>query len=320
MKQKDLDLGLAARLTCEAVCLREMEQVVPWAEFLALVQPHVPQAKTDRPPFALEATLRIHLVPLWFTFSDVAMEETLWDVPLYREFAGFTGMTCIPDRVNLLRFRHLPERHGLAQRILQTATAVVTERRLLLKECIVADFPPIAAPSSTTNKSGKRDPQMRQTKKDGQQHFGMKVYIGADANSGPVHTVVGTAVNANDVTQVYAVVHDEERDVLADGRYQRAATHKDTQHIRVRWHVALRLDERRALNKTIKRGRLTDELERVKAAIDSKVEHPFQVLKRQFDYRKMRYRGLAKNTAQITTLVCTGQPEVIRKRLIALQA
>ena len=193
MKQTDLHLDLSIRRTRKRVFLNEMERVVPWIEFVALIAPHAPTKATGRRPFPVEAMLRIHFFQQWFGLSDVAMEEALYDVPLYREFAGLGGMSRLPDRVSILRFRHLLEQHQLAEQFLTTVNAQLSARGCLLKEGTAVDATLIAAPSSTKNKGGERDPEMHQTKKGNMWHFGMKAHIGVDADSGLVHTVVGTA-------------------------------------------------------------------------------------------------------------------------------
>jgi IS5 family transposase len=201
--------------------LDEMNLVVPWSELVGLIQPHAPAGKTGRPPFAVLTMLRIHFMQQWFGLSDPAMEEALHDVPLYREFAGLdAGASRMPDESTILRFRHLLEEHALSLQLLATINATLAAKGLMLKTGTVVDATLIAAPSSTKNNSGKRDPQMHQTKKGNQWHFGMKAHIGVDAESGLVHTVIGTAANVNDVTQGHALLHGEEADVFADAGYQ----------------------------------------------------------------------------------------------------
>ncbi len=318
MKQQDLGLSLCTRRTRKAVFLDDMQRVVPWAELLALIAPHAPRASTGRPPFELETMLRIHFMQQWFGLSDVAMEDALFDVPLYREFAGLGSTQRLPDRVSILRFRHLLERHQLATQMLASVNAILRAKGLMLKEGTAADATLIAAPSSTKNKDGKRDPEMHQTKKGNQWHFGMKAHIGVDADSGLVHTVVGTAANVNDVTQAAALAHGEEADVFADAGYQGVTKREEAQGIAASWHVAMRPGKRRQLDKSDHTQWLIDQVEQVKARIRTKVEHPFRVLKCQFEYRKVRYRGLARNTAQIVTLFALGNLWMVRKRLLGM--
>ncbi len=299
--------------------LDEMNLVVPWAELVSLIAPHAPApgAKGGRPPFAVETMLRIHFLQQWFNLSDPAMEEALYDMALFREFVGLdTGEDHLPDESTILRFRHLLEAHKLSLQILATVNATLAAKGLLLKSGTVVDATLIAAPSSTKNSSGERDPEMHQTKKGNQWHFGMKAHIGVDAGSGLVHTVVGTSANVNDVTQAHALVHGEETDVLADAGYQGVDKRVETQGIDVNWLVAMRPGKRKALDKSTPMGAIMDKLEQTKARIRAKVEHPFRVIKRQFGHMKVRYRGLAKNTAQLHTLFALSNLWMVRRTLL----
>ena len=299
--------------------LDEMNLVVPWAELVSLIAPHAPApgAKGGRPPFAVEAMLRIHFLQQWFNLSDPAMEEALYDTPMFREFVGLdAGEDNLPDESTILRFRHLLEAHNLSSQILATVNATLAAKGLLLKSGTVVDATLIAAPSSTKNSSGERDPEMHQTKKGNQWHFGMKAHIGVDADSGLVHTVVGTAANVNDVTQAHALVHGAETDVFADAGYQGVGKRDETQEINVNWHVAMRPGKRKVLDKSTPMGAILDQLERAKASIRAKVEHPFRVIKRQFGHVKVRYRGLAKNTAQLHTLFALSNLWMVRRTLL----
>ena len=299
--------------------LDEMNLVVPWAELVSLIAPHAPTpgAKGGRPPFAVETMLRIHFVQQWFNLSDPAMEEALYDTPMFREFVGLdAGEDNLPDESTILRFRHLLEAHDLSLQILATVNATLAAKGLLLKSGTVVDATLIAAPSSTKNSSGERDPEMHQTKKGNQWHFGMKAHIGVDADSGLVHTVVGTAANVNDVTQAHALVHGEETDVFADAGYQGVGKRAETQDIKTHWHVAMRPGKRKVLDKSTPMGAIQDQLERAKARIRAKVEHPFRVIKRQFGHVKVRYRGLAKNTAQLHTLFALSNLWMVRRTLL----
>jgi len=299
--------------------LDEMNLVVPWAELVSLIALHAPApgAKGGRPQFAVETMLRIHFIQQWFNLSDPAMEEALYDMALFREFVGLdAGEDNLPDESTILRFRHLLETHNLSLQILATVNATLAAKGLLLKSGTVVDATLIAAPSSTKNSSGERDPEMHQTKKGNQWHFGMKAHIGVDADSGLVHTVVGTAANVNDVTQAHALVHGEETHVLADAGYQGVDKRAETQDINVNWLVAMRPGKRKVLDKRTPMGAILDQLEQTKARMRAKVEHPFRVIKRQFGHMKVRYRGLAKNTAQLHTLFALSNLWMVRRTLL----
>jgi len=202
---------LAIKRTRKREFLDEMNLVIPWAEILGLLRRHAPENRMGRPPFALETMLRIHLLQQFFGLSDPAMEEALHDVPLYREFTRLdVGMSRMPDESTILRFRHFLEAHQLGAALLATVNAELSRKGLLLRQGTVVDATLIAAPSSTKNQSGQRDPDMHQTKKGNQWHFGMKAHIGADADSGLVHTVTTTTANAHDVTQAAVLLHGQE--------------------------------------------------------------------------------------------------------------
>jgi len=310
---------LVTKRTRKREFLDEMNLVIPWSQLLALITPHAPAGKTGRPPFATEVMLRIHLLQQFFGHCDPAMEEALHDIPLYREFAKLdAGITRLPDESTILRFRHMLEQNDLGVQILAAVNAKLIDRGLLLKTGTVVDATLIAAPSSTKNSTGERDSEMHQAKKGNQWHFGMKAHIGVDAESGLVHTVTTTAANAHDVTQAHALLHGQEEVVFADSGYRGVEKRQEIQdkHAGVDWQIAMMPGKRKALDKTRNSNALTDQLEKLKAGIRAKVEHPFRVIKCQFGHRKTRYRGLAKNTSQLLVMFALSNLWMVRKRMI----
>jgi IS5 family transposase len=304
MDQITLGLDPLPKKTRKEVFLDEMNQVVPWAELVTLIQPHARgahQALGGRPPFPIETMLRIHCLQLWWNLSDPAMEEELHERPLYRRFAGLEGAARVPDESTILRFRHLLEKHQLASQLLATINAGLARQGLMLKTGTVVDATIIAAPSSTKNKDGERDPEMHQTKKGQQWHFGMK------------------AANVNDVTQAAALLHGSEEVVFADAGYRGVTKREETRGLKVDWHIAMRPGQRRALDPTCEVNRLLDKVEQLKASVRAKVEHPFRVIKQQFGYAKVRYRGLAKNTARLTMLFALSNLWMTRRQLLGAQ-
>jgi IS5 family transposase len=296
-----------------------MNLVVPWRDLVAVIEPHARgahEALGGRPPFAIEAMLRIHCLQLWWNLSDPAMEEELHERPLYRRFAGLEGAARIPDETTILRFRHLLEKHKLAPKILATINAGLAQQGLMLKTGTVVDATIIAAPSSTKNKTGERDPEMHQTKKGNQWHFGMKAHIGVDAESGLVHTVIGTAANVNDVTQATQLLHGQETEVFADAGYQGVAKREEAQGLAVKWNIAMRPGKRAALDLSSALAAKIEALEKLKASIRAKVEHPFRLIKQQFGHAKVRYRGLAKNTARLQVMFALGNLWMVRKTIL----
>ncbi|MBA4257209.1 MAG: IS5/IS1182 family transposase, partial [Polaromonas sp.] len=206
--------------------------------------------------------------------------------------------------------------HKLSQQFFDTVNAMLKARGLMLHSGTVIDATIIAAPSSTKNSRGKRDPEMHQTKKGNQWHHGMKGHAGVDADSGLVHSVTTTAANAHDVTQAGELLHGEETDVFADSGYRGVEKREEIQakHPDVNWHIAMMPGKRKAMDKSTPLGAILEQLEKTKARIRAKVEHPFRVIKRQFGYTKVRYRGLAKNTAQLYTLFMLSNLWMVRKR------
>jgi transposase, IS5 family len=312
MKQTSLALGQSNKPTRRRVFLLEMERLVPWSDLVALIAPHCPEGRRGRPPFNVEAMLRIHFMQQWFNLSDPAMEEALHDVPLFRDFAGLGGWADrLPDESTILRFRHLLEAKKLGPQIFATVNELLERKGLLLRAGTVVDATLIAAPSSTKNKSGERDPEMHQSKKGEQWYFGMKAHIGVDAESGLVHTVRGTAGNVGDVVEANSLLHGQETEALGDAGYQGADKRPDA-NPKVTWNVAMRPGKRKQLDKSQVLDRMRDEFERTKASIRAKVEHPFRVIKQQFGHVKVRYRELAKNTAQLHTLFALANLWLVR--------
>ncbi len=320
MKQHSLGFGMTAKRTRRREFLEQMETVVPWSELVALVTPYLPEGKRGRPPFAPQTMLRIHFMQQWFALSDPAMEEALHDVPLFREFAGLEGWSDrLPDESTILRFRHVLEQHNLAPQILQVVNELLSAEGLLLKSGTVVDATLIAAPSSTKNSVGERDPDMRQSKKGNRWYFGMKAHIGVDAQSGLVHTLRGTGGNVNDVIEANSLLQGQETDAFGDAGYQGAGKRPDAR-AGVSWHIAMKPGQRRALNLSKTKDRLLNQVEKIKASIRAKVEHPFRVIKRQFGQQKARYRGIAKNTAQLYTLFALANLWLTRQKLAAVGA
>jgi transposase, IS5 family len=313
----DAEYAGKRKQTRREVFLAEMEQTVPWKSLLKLIEPFYPEAGNGRRPYPLASMLRVHLMQNWFSLSDPAMEEALYEIASMRVFAHLSLTQAIPDETTILNFRHLLEQNDLAPEILRVVNAHLARKGLLLKRGSIVDATIIAAPSSTKNATGERDPEMHQTKKGNQWHFGMKAHIGVDADSGLVHTVVGTAANEADVEVVAELLHGREEVVHADSGYAGAQTRVRNENLR--WEIAARPSRIRAMpDGRDKRAARKDEHR--KASIRAKVEHPFRVIKRQFGLAKVRFKGLAKNTAHLVTLFALSNLWMARKRLIAMAA
>jgi len=261
--------------------------------------------------------LRIHLLQQWYSLSDPAMEEALIEVPTMRRFAGIELISDrIPDETTILTFRHLLEKHKLGEQIFETVKAHLSARGMTMRQGTIVDATLIAAPSSTKNKEGKRDPEMHQTKKGNQWYFGMKLHAGVDKDSGLIHSVVVTAANVHDLTPAADLLHGDEQVVYADAGYQGIAKRPEMAGKTTEFRVAMRPGKRRALPDATD-GKLQDLIETAKAHIRSKVEHPFRVIKQQFGFQKTRLRGLAKNRCKINVMAALSNLFQARRRLLA---
>jgi IS5 family transposase len=284
--------------------LGEMEQVVPWARLVALIEPHYPKGERGRPPVGLERMLRLHFLQQWYALADEALEDALYDSQALRQFAGIElGCDAVPDATTVLKFRRLLERHDLAAQLFAEVSAMLHERQLLMREGTIVDATIIAAAPSTKNAARARDPEMHQTKKGNAWYFGMKAHVGVDAASKLVHSLSTTAANVADVAQAHAVLHGHEREVYADAGYQGVEKRPEMagKPADLRWHVAAKRSKIKGLAEGLIK-KLHQRLEKLKAQTRAYVEHPFHILKNLFGYRKVRYRGLQKNTAQLHTL------------------
>lgn len=312
----DAENAGSRKRTRREIFLDEMEQVVPWTALLALIEPHYPKAgRPGRQPYALETMLRIHLQQQWYALSDPAMEEALHDTPVMRRFARLGGLDAVPDETTILNFRRLLETHGLAGRMLEAVNAHLARKGQSLRAGTIVDATLIAAPSSTKNADKARDPQMHQAKKGKQWYFGMKAHIGVDEFSGLVHHVRCTAANVADVTMTHALLHGCEDVVFGDSGYTGADKREELQDCTAAFFIAARPSTIKAIGNARARQR-EQRWEQFKASVRAKVEHAFRVMKRQFGYTKVRYRGLAKNAAQVQTLCALSNLWMVRRQLL----
>lgn len=294
--------------------LAEMEAVVPWGRLLTLIEPHYPKmgSKGGRPSMPLEVMLRVYCLQQWYALSDPMAEEALYDSDAMRRFAGIElGDDRIPDETTILNFRHLLEQHALTEAIFAEVNAHLAERGVTLRSGTLVDATIIDAPSSTKNKAGKRDPEMTSTKKGNDWYFGMKAHVGVDADSGIVHSLATSTAKLHDSRVWDEVLHGDETSVWADKAYVSAEREDAFVGPDKFWGV---------MRKAPKGGELHPidaQINRLIAKVRSRVEHPFRVLKRQFGYIKTRYRGLAKNRAQLFSLFALGNLYLVRKRLMA---
>lgn len=296
------------------IFLAEREQVVPWKLLLALLEPHYPQrGRPGRQPYPLATMLRIHFLQQWYALSDPAMEEARYDTPVLRRFTPLGGLADMPDETTILHFRRLLEQRGLAAKRLAKVNAHRSRQGLSLRGGTIVAATIIAAPSSTKHQDGARDPELQQTRKGNPWCFGMKAPLGVDDASGLVHHVACTAANAGDVTPVHQLLHGKEDPVCGDSGYPGADQREELQDVQAGFLSAAKPSTRRAM-KNRRERRHADRWEPCKARLRAKVEHPFRVIKRPFGYTKVRYRGLAKHTAQVLTLCALSKRWLSRRQ------
>jgi len=314
---KQLTLGTGfekfSKTTKREKFLAEMDQIVPWGELCRLIAPKYPKAGDGRPPKDLEMMLRIYFLQQWFNLSDPGVEEALYDSVSMRRFVGVDlGDAPAPDESTVLRFRHLLEQHNLGVKLFQQVHRHLQAQGIKVGTGTIVDATIIAAAPSTKNKEKKRDPDMHQTKKGNQWHFGMKAHFGVDSKTKVIHAVAATPAHVHDATCLPELLHGQETRVWGDSAYQgqrevirkQAPKAKDFTHRRYRYKD--RVDEaERAKNRT-------------KSRVRAKVEHAFFVLKRVFGFVKTRYRGLEKNAHRLFVSCALANLYLMRRRLLRL--
>jgi len=287
------------RKTRRELFLEEMDHLIPWKKLASQVKRYYAKNKTGRPPYGLSVMLRIHCLQLIYNYSDPAMEDALYEIESLRRFAGLRLSDHIPDETTILNFRHLLEAHGLGASLFAGINAHLEKQGYLLRQGTIVDATLIEAPSSTKNRERQRDPEMHQTKKGNQWHFGMKLHIGVDADTGLVHSAASTSANEHDITQVDKLLHGHEKRVHGDAGY--AGIHKREEHRdrNVQWYIAVRPGKRRQMAQDSNEWKA----EHAKASVRARVEHPFRWVKGIFGYNRARYRGLDKNMNRLYLLL-----------------
>jgi transposase, IS5 family len=290
--------------------LAEMNAVMPWGKLVTLIEPHYPKAGDGRRPLPLERMLRVYFMQQWFNLSDPQAEDSLYDIEPMRRFAGIElAEDVVPDETTILRFRHLLEKHRLTEAIFAEVRALLEERRLVLKSGTIVDATIIAAPSSTKNATEERDPEMHQTKKGKNWHFGMKLHIGTD-KKGLVHSVATGPANEADITRLDDLLHGEEKELYGDQAYWSEDHRQQCRHAGIRYRV----------NRRAKPGKELTEHEKLINRSRSRRrawgEFPFHVVKRLWGFAKVRYRGLHKNTVRAFAMFALSNLYLVRRRLM----
>ena len=245
----DSEFSSKRRQTRKEIFLSRMENLLPWSQLLGVIEPFYPKAGNGRHPYALETMFRIHCMQQWYTLGDEAMEDALYEIASMRQFAQQSLDKAIPDRTTIMNFRHMLEKHKLTRQLFKTVDQWLTDCGVMMTQGTLVDATIIEAPSSTKNKKNERDPDMHQTKKGNEWHFGMKAHIGVDAKSGLTHTLVTTAANEHDLNQMKNLLHGDEEFISGDARYQGAEKREELKEKEVEWLIAERPGKVRALKK-----------------------------------------------------------------------
>lgn len=309
MKQQtfsDIEYSNRRRKTKKEKFLNDMDRIIPWEHWVALIREYYPSGKRGRPPRGIETMLRMYLLQNWFNLSDEGVEDAIYDSYAMRSFMHINFLDeQVPDTTTLLKFRHLLEKHKIGEQIFSDVTARLEKAGLIMHGGTIVDATIIAAPSSTKNKEGKRDEEMHQTKKGNQWYFGMKVHSGVDAGSGYVHTITGTAASVHDVSETEKLIREDDTVLYGDSGYLNAAAHMTSLSAERISAIDFRINIRPSSIKMADSypGIQWDrDIENRKSSTRCKVEHPFLIVKRQFGYCKTVYKGLAKNMNRFNVL------------------
>jgi IS5 family transposase len=290
--------------------LEEMDRAIPWKDLLEVIKEYYPKAGNGRQPMPMERMLRVYFMQQWYTLSDPAMEDSLYDIESMRRFAGIDIQAdVIPDETTILNFRHLLEKHNLTEKLFEKTQRYLTEKGLLLREGTIVDATIINAPSSTKNRDKTRDKEMKQTRKGNQFYFGMKAHVGTDTGKGLAHSIVVTDASVHDSQVMDKLVHGQEHEVYGDKAYSSKEKKKDYEARGVKWCVNLRAHRWQKLSE--------EEVERnhQQSKIRAKGEHAFLVVKHLWHYQKVRYKGLYKNAVQVFSLFTLANLYLVRKEL-----
>ena len=312
----DVEYRNRRRVSRREEFLTMMDQTIPWDEWTGLIEPYYYTGRAGRKPKGLQTMLRMYLLQVWFSLSDEGVEDAIYDSYAMRRFMGLDfAVEQVPDATTLLHFRHLLEEHDLGEALFACQNEIFEAQGWIMRGGSIVDATIIAAPSSTKNAEGARDPEMRQTKRGNQWYLGMKAHLGVDAGTGYAHSVRATGANIHDLDEITGLIRDDDEVVYADAGYQGAGKRPDVaedSHLsRVEFRVAARKGKLAGMAGPDRRA------ESRKAAVRAKVEHPFLVIKRDFGFAKTRYRGMAKNRNHLNVLFASAN-WLMRARAVAL--
>ena len=299
------------RKTRREIFLDQMDLLIPWKPLEKKIARHYPKPGKGRKPYPLNTMLRVHCMQLFYNLSDPAMEDALYEIESMRRFAGLSLSGPLPDETTILKFRHLLEQHKLGKEILKEVNRHLEKEGLLLREGTIVDATIISAPTSTKNQSGQRDPEMHQTKKGNEWHFGMKMHIGVDETLGVIHSLETTPANTHDITQTKHLLHGQESTCWGDAGYLGVNKREEMADKNIDWNIAVRPGKRKQMSEA------EWIVEKTKASVRAKVEHPFRRIKQQFGYSKVRYRGLEKNNNRLHVLAAFSNLLTVKNILLA---
>lgn len=312
----DIEYGNRRRVSRREKFLAAMDATIPWATWVGLIEPHYYSNTRGRKAKPIETMLRMYLLQVWFSLSDEGVEEAIYDSYAMRRFMGLDfALEQVPDATTLLHFRHLLEKHQLGEKLFESQNQIFEREGWIMRGGSIVDATIIAAPSSTKNATGTRDPEMHQTKKGNQWYFGMKAHIGADAGTGYVHSVTATAASVHDLDQVADLVRDDDEVTYADAGYQGVEKRPDIAGDERRSRIEFRVAARKG--RLAKMAAHERDVESRQAGVRAKVEHPFLIVKRDFGFTKTRYRGIAKNLNHLHVLFASAN-WLMRARAVAL--
>ncbi len=302
----DYEYSARKKTTKREEFLNEMDEIIPWDHWVDIIRPFYPSGKRGRPPKEIETMLRMYLMQNWFNLSDAGIEDAIYDSYSMRKFMHIDFLEeQVPDSTTLLHFRHLIEDKKIGEKIFEDVNNRLEQAGLIMHGGSIIDATIVSAPSSTKNKDQKRDPEMHQTKKGNQWYHGMKIHAGVDAGTGYVHTITATPANVHDVDETSKLLREDDTVVYADSGYLGAENHveiKDDEHEK---KIEFRINNRPSSLKTSDKYpgiNWEKSIESRKSSVRSKIENIFLIVKQQFGYNKVCYRGLAKNLNRFNIL------------------
>ena len=307
----DIEYENRKRKTKRGEFLEMMDKIIPWSDWVSMISPYYPSGKRGRPTRGIETMLRMYFLQIWFSFSDEMTEDSIYDSHAMRQFmrVDFEGGQA-PDATTLLKFRRLLEKNNLCEKLFKDLNELLESSGLIMHGGTILDATIIKAPCSTKNASGKRDPEMHQTKKGNEWHYGMKAHIGTDAGTGYIHSVTATAANVHDITEAPKLIREDDEVVYGDSGYlgieKREEIKDDVKKSKIEYRINRRPS---SLHGDIWAYRI----ESGKSSVRSKVEHAFRLVKIQFGFRKVVYRGIEKNLNRLFALFTSANAYMLAK-------